>query len=346
MSNDLFKVKFLNRNNGIIIGDSVLLKTTNGGVNWNRMEITSAHLKDVFILNDRISSIPCSNGRIIKSNDFWNTWSIQNTNLSENISRVFFSDTLNGKCISENGKVIKTTNGGITWSNISNLNLNKVNNAFFKNSNIIITIGDSGNVRFTSNGGVNWLNRNINRNVNLHSIYLDEDNKLYVSGDNGLILFSSNSGTSWEDQPTNLTSKINKIGFFDKNSGIAVSDAGEILLTSLGTIEIGTDHGLLSNYTATSDIYQSRNLSFTLNQNYPNPFNPKTQIKFTIAENTLVVLKVYDVLGKEVKTLVNESLERGNHIVYFDGTELASGIYFYKITAGNYVEQKQMLLIK
>jgi photosystem II stability/assembly factor-like uncharacterized protein len=342
---DLLRVKFLNSNLGITLGDSVLLKTTNGGLNWNQLQSSSVKLNDAFILNNRTSLIPSSNGKILKSNDLWNSYSVQNTNLAENIIKVHFSDSLNGKCISETGKVLKTVNGGTTWSSLSNLNIGRINNAFFKNSNVIIVVGDNGKIMVTSNAGVNWYNRNINNNVRLSSVYLDIENKLYVGGDDGLILFSSNYGLSWEEQPTNVTARINDIGFFDNNSGIALTEDGQVLLTSLGTIELGIENFTIP-LEMESDVKNGENLSHELFQNFPNPFNPVTQIKFTIPENNFVVLKVYDVLGKEIKTLVTENLKKGNHSVNFDGSNLPSGIYFYRIFSGNFIQQLKMLLIK
>jgi len=87
-------------------------------------------------------------------------------------------------------------------------------------------------------------------------------------------------------------------------------------------------------------------LSFKLSQNYPNPFNPNTTIKYQIPVISFVIIKVYDVLGNEVSTLVNEEKPAGSYEVEFDGTELTSGIYFYRIEAGSFVETKNMTLLK
>ena len=87
-------------------------------------------------------------------------------------------------------------------------------------------------------------------------------------------------------------------------------------------------------------------VSFSLNQNYPNPFNPNTTIKFQTKDLRLVTLKVYNIIGKEVATLVNENLKAGNYEVTFDGSNLSSGIYLYKIKAGNFSEVKKMTLVK
>ncbi|MBN1633784.1 MAG: T9SS type A sorting domain-containing protein [Ignavibacteria bacterium] len=85
---------------------------------------------------------------------------------------------------------------------------------------------------------------------------------------------------------------------------------------------------------------------YNLFQNYPNPFNPVTNIKFDLPKEGLVTLKVYDVLGREVKNIVNEFKQAGSYIVSFDGSELSSGIYFYRLESGNFVQVRRMVLIK
>jgi len=86
--------------------------------------------------------------------------------------------------------------------------------------------------------------------------------------------------------------------------------------------------------------------SFYLNQNYPNPFNPVTNIKYDLPKDVFVKIKIYDLLGREIKTLVNEFKQAGSYLVSFNGSEFASGIYFYKIQAGNFIQVKRMMLIK
>jgi len=97
-----------------------------------------------------------------------------------------------------------------------------------------------------------------------------------------------------------------------------------------------------------SDVEEISNIltEFYLDQNYPNPFNPTTKIKYQIPELSLVTLKIYDVLGSEITTLVNEKKHSGSFEVEFDAEQLPSGIYFYRLRAGNYVETKKMVLMK
>jgi serine protease len=87
-------------------------------------------------------------------------------------------------------------------------------------------------------------------------------------------------------------------------------------------------------------------LAFALEQNYPNPFNPTTHLQFSIADFQFVTLKIYDVLGRDVATLVNEQKSPGTYIVNFDGSSFASGVYFYRLRAGSFVSTKRMVLLK
>jgi len=100
---------------------------------------------------------------------------------------------------------------------------------------------------------------------------------------------------------------------------------------------------------AVTSVYQSDfsiPSQFQLFQNYPNPFNPTTTIRFLLPQRSHVTLKVFDVLGREVATLVDGEMEAGEHTVIYNAKDLASGVYFYRLQAGNFVEQKKMLLLK
>ena len=92
---------------------------------------------------------------------------------------------------------------------------------------------------------------------------------------------------------------------------------------------------------------------FSLYQNYPNPFNPTTKIKFALPKSSFTTIKIYNTLGSEVATLVNEQLQPGTYEVEFDGSKFASGVYYYKLivrqagsSTGDYTETKKMVLVK
>ena len=110
----------------------------------------------------------------------------------------------------------------------------------------------------------------------------------------------------------------------------------------------GEEYGQL---VTVEDKTSNRPFTFSLSQNYPNPFNPSTIIRYEIPDqarndNMIVVLKVYDVLGNKIATLVNEEKLAGSYEVKFDGNELTSGVYLYRLQAGDYNENKKMILLK
>lgn len=121
----------------------------------------------------------------------------------------------------------------------------------------------------------------------------------------------------------------------------------------IGTIKIWDDSSFspsqivsITQVNPTEITSDTKNYSYTLYNNYPNPFNPSTMIKFSLKERSFVSLKVYNVLGKEVSDLLHGSKDAGIHEVQFNGSELSSGVYYYKLTAGNYTSIKKMLLLK
>lgn len=95
-----------------------------------------------------------------------------------------------------------------------------------------------------------------------------------------------------------------------------------------------------------SSISEEQELSYQLMQNYPNPFNPSTTISFTLPEQQMVSVKIYDALGREVREIINSTLAKGVHQVNFKADNLTSGQYFYRIQAGNFRQVKKMMVLK
>lgn len=85
---------------------------------------------------------------------------------------------------------------------------------------------------------------------------------------------------------------------------------------------------------------------YGISQNYPNPFNPNTSIDYQLPKDGLVVIKIYDILGNEIKTLINENKPAGSYTVIFNASKLSSGVYIYRIAAGDFTASKKMTLIK
>jgi hypothetical protein len=124
------------------------------------------------------------------------------------------------------------------------------------------------------------------------------------------------------------------------------SDFGGLILSLQGCVIDGIVYGDTSFTIVSVENEIQANESFVLNQNYPNPFNPTTTISYSIPNNGLLILKVYDILGKEVAELVNEAKDAGNYSVTFNASELPSGIYFYTLTSGNFTATKKLILLR
>ena len=161
--------------------------------------------------------------------------------------------------------------------------------------------------------------------------------------------------------PTSLEAQNATVKWFALSGGFAVTSvqSGRMLMMSEGQSFVEAASGTLNIvesgflvHPALRDILVSvpyreeLPISFALSQNYPNPFNPTTNIRFEIPQVGFVSLKVYDLLGREVTTLLNEKLNPGRYERSFNGKGLASGVYFYRLTAGTFTAIKKMLLLQ
>ncbi len=122
-----------------------------------------------------------------------------------------------------------------------------------------------------------------------------------------------------------------------------VGGLGNVLSAVVGWVR--TNGGVITGVNNGSSVFNNPT-GYQLSQNYPNPFNPETKISFSIPATGLVSLKVFDVLGKEVASLVNEVRTAGAHVVTFNASSLSSGTYFYRIETGNFVSTKKMMVLK
>ena len=113
----------------------------------------------------------------------------------------------------------------------------------------------------------------------------------------------------------------------------------------IGDIGFASSFDLVSGVVRDTDV-KNITQNFSLYQNYPNPFNPSTTIEFTLPKSEFVELKVYNILGKEVSILISQNLNQGSHSYKFDGREIASGVYYYRLEAGNFVQTRKMIYLK
>jgi len=358
-------VRFINSQTGYAAGGSqynnpfcfdykILIKTTNGGETWFPViEQSDDHvIKDLFLINgDSLyyvnagTDMNCMGnvGSFVKTNNSGSNWLyLSPTNVSKYYALSFINPHTGWTVCFRGTDVLphyrlffKTTNGGANWTQLrSDTALGYLNNA--KKLKYFDTLSgyfcDVSLFR-TTNGGYNWnkyLATELQNNVSFHALNKDT---LWVITGNG-IYRTNNQGANWISQNTPFASTLYNIYFIDKNTGWAVGSFGTIIKTTNGGV------------TGLQNLNEIIPSSFSLSQNYPNPFNPTTIIRFQIKDSKTTTLKVFDLLGREVQTLVNEKLKPGEYEVTFNGSALPSGVYFYKLQAGDFTDTKKLVLIK
>jgi len=381
INSNLRKIRFADLENGWAVGDSgKILHTTNGGLNWN-LQNSTASLKltmlNVIDANTAYSAgrwgasqqdilLHTSNGGIT-----WSTLRFRFDGLNEHVSEISFIDKYTGwYCTWQYnapfvfGAIYNTTDGGQLWN--KQKSIGSLSSIFFVDKAFGASAG--WNLSITENSGVSWLevigfiNRyfSIVRFFNKKLGWLIEDTDPAPSGaQTSTIHFSEDGGYNWIKQfKTSMDFLITDFCIIGEGIGwasIANRDRqdGRLLHTTNGGVTFIEDEE--NNFTQPKE--------FLLQQNYPNPFNPSTSIQYAISSTQFVTLKVYDLLGREVATLVNEEKPAGSYNAQFtiNNTQLSSGIYFYrlqvypdKIGAGDpsassgqgFVETKKMILLK
>jgi hypothetical protein len=225
-----------------------------------------------------------------------------------------------------------STNNGLNWIQ-TGLNNLTVSSLAVSGNNIFAGTSGSG-VYLSTNNGTNWTQTTLN-NQSISSFAISGNNIFAGSIDSG-VYFSTNYGTSWVQKNQ---------GFNNVNPSI------NSLLISNNYI-FGAVYNFfvwkcpLSDFMETKQISEVVPVTYSLEQNYPNPFNPTTNIKYEIPKNSFVKLIVFDALGREIETLVNEKQSAGIYEATFDASNYPSGVYFYRLTTDGFSETKKMILLK
>ncbi len=246
---------------------------------------------------------------------------------------------------------ISTDDSGNIWFGTDNDGVGKFNGenewTFYENFSwwVYSIAVDKDGVVWTSGSEVKYLNNqtwtSIHDNLSdarfsTYAIVVDSSNNKWfpnASGGKGMLKYNNNGFE--EIEPPEFPDSLGK--------------PYSLQIDSKNNIWIGYTNGYIAYYNQNVIIginIEPEPLKFSLKQNYPNPFNPSTTISYSIQKEERVLLKVYDILGNEVAILVNEEKPAGNYRIQFKTASLASGIYFYKIRAGSFVQTKKMILLK
>jgi len=174
---------------------------------------------------------------------------------------------------------------------------------------------------------------NISDQSSFNTIQFVNSQTGYVSG--GGIWKTTNAGDTWFHQLNTTYDNFYGLHFADANVGFAVGYQGIIAKTLDGG-------GIISIKNISNEVPQN----WMLSQNYPNPFNPSTKIKLEVKKSERIIIKVYDLLGKEIAALVNQRLNPGSYELTFNAGNIPSGVYFYRLEAGDFIQTKKMIFIK
>jgi len=334
-------------------------RTSDGGTSWYTVDSEDYYYYDLKFINDSLGFAACGSGssidsaivrRTIDGGETWTTIaSVYFPNAAYDFEGISFVDSLNGWAVSYKGWVYNTTDGGFNWSFQDSVGRsNSPLREFVPCRDIQFTTLDSGWVvgglavetlmARTTDGGQTWSIEILNpfSVCSIREIEMINSQVGWFAGANNggaMLAKTTDGGNTWEDQLP-FQAGFESISMVNENVGYVVGRFGRIYKTNNGGIS-----GIDENNSGLPE-------DFSLHQNYPNPFNPSTKIEYQIANAGFVNLRVYDVLGNEVETLINKEMPTGSYEVEFDARNLPSGIYFYKLKAGSFVETKKMVLLR
>ena len=344
----LRSIYFVDQNNGYATGESgIIMKTTDGGSNWSQNVIPSFHFYDIFFIDNLTG---------------WVT--------GEYLGLPHYT------------AIFKTTDGGVNWVETQFGEDESLSSIYFIDNMKGWAVGGAnsqGLVYYTSDGGDNWIQQTIPTTEFLYRVFFIDENHGWASGHIGTILSTVNPVPV---ELTSFTVTVNensvmlnwKTASETNNSGFEIlrsaqDDTWESIgfVNGKGTTTEESNYSFVDNnltsgnyqyrlkqidfdgsfeYSEIVDVQVLSPTEFNLSQNYPNPFNPSTTISYSIPTNGFVNLKIFNAVGEEVKTLVNENKSAGVHKVTFNAVNIPSGIYFYKLAAGESSLVKKMILLK
>jgi photosystem II stability/assembly factor-like uncharacterized protein len=368
----LSSINFFNENTGWMYGvkfngfpiwpyRSFIYSTINGGTNWTVRsqsdgDISAAEIKmlgkDSLVLASYGFSDFGSVGGLSYSFNGGTSFNPAINNAGPQFYKLHFLDNQTGFVVacydSDTGPyknwVFKTTNSGANWNAIykDSIQPPKLLGCYFLNSNKGFIWTRNAKLAVTTNSGVNWNFINTPIYYQVNCMYFFDENTGYAgftfsSGDAQGLKRTTDGGQTWTTMTNSVLNGVSKFCFVNNLTGWAAG------YSENGVRLMKTVTGGLTSVNPIGNIVPDK---FSLSQNYPNPFNPNTVVSYQLPVAGNVSLIVYNVLGNEVQTLVNEKQSAGSYSVDFNAASLPSGIYFYKLVTEKFTETKKMILVK
>jgi photosystem II stability/assembly factor-like uncharacterized protein len=335
---------------GATVGGSGRIRhTTDGGTNWDPISASNAYsLWSVFFINDSIGWIaggrePGFNIDPIRTIHYtvdggynWSNQFYQYDSLP--LHDIHFMDSNTGCAVGEHGTIFWTTDGGSNWIQKTSGTVRHLWGVHLLDANTAWAVGIQGTVLYTTNGGDTWTAERADTMYGFGKVYFTDANNGWISGgdnDNGIVLHTTDGGGTWSTQYTGAATSLMSVHFTDADTGWAVGNLGTIMHTTTGSTGIIEDKNFVE---VPAEL--------TLAQNKPNPFSQTTEIRFSIPKREHVTLKVYNIIGQDVATLVDNKLEVGEYRVNFNARNLPNGIYLYRLNTNDQVLIKRCTILR
>ncbi len=325
-------------------------RTTNGGVSWETVDTTVFYCTHIEfhdpMVGLAVGGTPVSYHPIVrKTTDGGSTWQTTWTGTGEfEFTGFSFIDAMRAWAVSYDAYLYYTSDGGANWTLRDSIRQMQTGypNLFYPTRDIRFTTPDSawavggiaGGLLLarTTNGGATWTDTVI-VGGSAREVQFTDTQHGWIIAMNDDPLFTTDGGTGWQRQTsTPRFTTWESMSIVNPNRGWAVGADGNVYS--------------IANPVSVSDTRPGIPLETRLDQNYPNPFNPGTAISYQLSAVSFVRLRVFDILGREVATLVNEVKQPGGYTVRFDGSGLPSGAYFCSLQAGTFVEAMKLMLLK
>jgi len=270
-----------------------------------------------------------SGGGIYRSTDNGSTWELLGFD-REFISAI--AVTPEGDILLSNAyssSLYQSTDDGVSWGYVIN---GPYASALLSTLDGKIIAGTNSGIFCSTDRGDTWF-QTLSDEVEIHSFAYHPEGKILAAAGTGRIYLSEDGGESWERT----------------DSGIGDRDVVGVAFDSRGFGIAATDSGVFRSSDRITDVHRNSVLlpdQLLMSQNYPNPFNPSTTIRFDIPGSGEVSLKLFNLLGEEVVMLISGHRDAGTHIVTWDATGHPSGVYFYRLLAGDFVETRKLVLVR
>jgi photosystem II stability/assembly factor-like uncharacterized protein len=316
---------------------NLMIKSTDDGLNWIQCNsgISDSSSKLIYAFDDVVFISSSTPSFLYSSTNNGNNWSFifPSSFQFKTLARIG-NYLIAGNDFMEGGGMVRSTNNGLNWSSVQGF----LPISIVAKDSVFYLVNPPLNFYKSTNFGLNWVSFSTDFTGYFNKMCMVE-NKLVILSDSS-IYTSSNNGVNWIAKKQGLPGIVRASCLVQKGNNVF-----------LGTEFRGVWKRSKSDLLSIDNISKSIPSDFVLHQNYPNPFNPVTKIKFDIragirSQESEVKLIIYDITGREISILVNEKLNPGTYEVTFDGSNFASGVYFYQLRTGDFVETKKLILLK